>query len=63
MKNNDFLVTNQYKVQGLNKEIFPDIVVFINGLPVVVIEAKSPFKEGEEFFKAGKKDAAHGVIP
>ncbi|MEI7885591.1 MAG: type I restriction endonuclease subunit R [Clostridia bacterium] len=57
VQNNDFLVTNQYKVQGLNKEIFPDIVVFINGLPVVVIEAKSPFKEGGEFIKAGKKDA------
>ena len=57
VKNNDFLVTNQYKVQGLNKEIFPDMVVFINGLPVVVIEAKSPFKEGGEFVKAGKKDA------
>ena len=41
----------------LNKEIFPDIVVFINGLPVAVIEAKSPFKEGGEFVKAGKKDA------
>ncbi len=57
VKNNDFLVANQYKVQGLNKEIFPDIIVFINGLPVVVIEAKSPFKEGGEFIKAGKKDA------
>lgn len=54
---NDFLVVNQYQVQGLNKEIFPDIVVFINGIPVVVIEAKSPFKEGGEFIKAGKKDA------
>lgn len=55
--NNDFLVANQYKVQGLNKEILPDLVIFINGLPVVVIEAKSPFKEGGEFIKAGKKDA------
>jgi len=55
--NNDFLVTNQYKVQGLVKEIYPDIVVFINGIPIVVIEAKSPFKEGAVFVKAGKKDA------
>jgi type I restriction enzyme R subunit len=55
--NNDFLVTNQYQVQGLVKEIYPDIVIFINGIPVVVIEAKSPFKEGAEFIKAGKKDA------
>lgn len=55
--NNDFLVVNQYQVQGLVKVVFPDLVIFINGLPVVVIEAKSPFKEGAEFVKAGKKDA------
>lgn len=55
--NNDFLVTNQYRVQGINKEVFPDIVIFINGIPIAVIEAKSPFKEGGEFIKAGKKDA------
>lgn len=56
VSNNEFLVANQYQVQGLNKTIYPDIVVFINGLPVVVIEAKSPFKEGGQFIKAGKKD-------
>jgi len=55
--NNDFLVTNQYEVQGINKVILPDIVIFINGIPIVVIEAKSPFKEGAQHIKAGKKDA------
>lgn len=54
---NEFLVTNQYVVQGLNKEIKPDIVVFINGIPIVVIEAKSPFKAGNSDTNAGKKDA------
>ena len=44
-------------MQGINKEVFPDIVIFINGIPIAVIEAKSPFKEGGEFIKAGKKDA------
>lgn len=57
VKNNNFLVTNQYEVQGINKTIFPDIVIFINGIPVIVIEAKSPFKENAENIKAGKKDA------
>ena len=56
-ENNDFLITNQYQVQGLVKEIYPDLVIFINGIPVVVLEAKSPFKEGSVFVKAGKKDA------
>lgn len=40
--NNEFLVTNQFKVQGYNENIIPDIVVFINGLPVSVIECKAP---------------------
>ncbi|WP_373484910.1 type I restriction endonuclease subunit R [Acetobacterium malicum] len=57
VENNDFLVTNQFAVQGLNKTIYPDLVIFINGLPIVVIEAKSPFKEGGMGIKAGKKDA------
>lgn len=55
--NNDFLVANQFEVQGINKTIFPDMVVFVNGLPVVVVEAKSPFKERTEGVRAGKKDA------
>ena len=42
--NNDFLVVRQFEVQTLSgKSIFPDIVIFINGIPVVVLEAKSPF--------------------
>lgn len=42
VKNNDFLVTNQFKIQGLKKTIFPDIVVFVNGIPLVVMECKDP---------------------
>ncbi len=57
ISNNDFLAARQYEVQGINKTIVPDIVIFINGIPVVVIEAKSPFKENAENTKAGKKDA------
>lgn len=56
ISNNDFLVTNQYEVQGINKTIYPDIVIFINGIPIVVLEAKSPFKESSENVKAGKLD-------
>ncbi|MDD4503961.1 MAG: HsdR family type I site-specific deoxyribonuclease, partial [Clostridiaceae bacterium] len=57
VSNNDFLVTNQYEVQGINKIIFPDVVIFVNGIPIIVIEAKSPFKENAENIKTGKKDA------
>ena len=41
---NDFLVVNQYTIQELETKR-PDIVVFVNGLPLVVIELKSPSRE------------------
>ena len=41
---NDFLVVNQYTMQELETKR-PDIVVFVNGLPLVVIELKSPSRE------------------
>jgi len=40
--NNEFLVTRQYRVQGSKKNIRPDIVVIVNGIPLAVIECKSP---------------------
>jgi len=40
--NNDFLVTNQFELQGFKTKIEPDIVVFVNGIPLVVIECKKP---------------------
>ncbi len=42
LEKNDFLVTNQFKLLGYKDDIFPDIVIFVNGIPVVVIECKSP---------------------
>ena len=42
--NNSFIAVCQLKVRVLGTEhhIIPDIVLFLNGLPVVVIECKSP---------------------
>ena len=42
--NNRFIAVCQFKVRVLGTEhhIVPDIVLFLNGLPVVVIECKSP---------------------
>ena len=42
IENNDFLVVNQMKYNGAQKNSIPDLVVYINGLPLAVIEAKSP---------------------
>ncbi|MFO0755694.1 MAG: type I restriction endonuclease subunit R [Byssovorax sp.] len=40
--NNEFIVTQQYRVQGAKKNIRPDLVLFVNGIPLVIIECKSP---------------------
>lgn len=42
--NNSFIVANQWTyIENSNKR--PDIILFINGLPLVVIELKSPSRE------------------
>jgi type I restriction enzyme R subunit len=41
--NNDFLVVRQLTVTGANgKTIRPDLMLYVNGLPLVVIELKNP---------------------
>lgn len=51
-KNNTFTVTNQLYIKS-EKPRIPDVLVYINGIPVVVVEAKSPLnyknKTGEAF--------------
>ncbi|MCQ2148462.1 MAG: type I restriction endonuclease subunit R, partial [Bacteroidales bacterium] len=47
IRNNDFRVVNQWTVEEY-KQKRCDMVVFINGLPLVVIELKSPSNESVE---------------
>ena len=42
--NNEWIVTRQYRVLGSKKHIIPDVVALVNGLPLAVIECKSPTK-------------------
>lgn len=49
---NDWLVVNQYTIQGGKQTRRPDVLVFLNGLPIAVIELKNPSDE-----KAGIWDA------
>ena len=43
-KNNSFIVANQWTfIENSNKR--PDVLIFLNGLPVVLIELKSPSRE------------------
>lgn len=43
-ENNSFVAVSQFKIRilGTDKHIYPDIVCFLNGIPVSVIECKSP---------------------
>ena len=41
IENNEFLVVNQMKFKGKGANSIPDLVVFVNGLPLAVIEAKN----------------------
>jgi len=50
--NNDFLVLNQFTVVDNNVNKRPDIVLFINGLPLVVIELKNPADENGTVYSA-----------
>ena len=43
--NNDWLVVNQFTVVEGNHERRPDIVLFVNGLPLAVVELKNPADE------------------
>lgn len=50
--NNEFIVLNQYRViyNGIKKR--PDIILFVNGLPLVGIELKNPTDEKATLFSA-----------
>ncbi|MBF0099487.1 MAG: type I restriction endonuclease subunit R, partial [Desulfobacterales bacterium] len=51
-ENNDFLVLNQYTVieNHINKRL--DLILFVNGLPLVVIELKNPVDENATIHSA-----------
>jgi type I restriction enzyme R subunit len=48
--NNDFLVVNQFTVSGTKRR--PDLVAFVNGLPVGIIELKNPADTNADVWKA-----------
>jgi type I restriction enzyme, R subunit len=41
-KKNELIVTRQFSVKGTKKTIRPDVVVLVNGIPLAVVECKSP---------------------
>jgi type I restriction enzyme R subunit len=54
-ENNDFLVSNQFTVIENNVNKRPDVILFVNGLPLVVIELKNPADENATIRSAFKQ--------
>ena len=50
--NNIFKVVNQFEIRGTQETRIPDGIVYINGLPLVVIEFKSAVKENTTIHNA-----------
>jgi len=50
--NNDWLVVNQFSIKGAHHTRRPDIIIFINGLPIAVIELKNPADEQTDIWDA-----------
>lgn len=55
LSNNTYIVTNQYRIHHRETKI-PDVVMMINGIPVVVGEAKTPIRPSVSWL-----DGAHEV--
>lgn len=51
-ENNEFLVVNQFTITGTKVNRRPDVVVFINGLPLAVIELKNPADDHADIWNA-----------
>ena len=49
---NDFLIVKQLTIRGSKGNRRPDIVVYVNGLPLFVIELKNPADEQADIFQA-----------
>ena len=51
-ENNEFLAINQFTVVEDRRERRPDVVLFVNGLPLAVIELKNPADEAADLWRA-----------
>lgn len=49
---NDWLAVNQLTVKGVNRSYRPDIVCYVNGLPLVVMELKNPTDKNADVWQA-----------
>lgn len=50
--NNDFLVVNQFTITGNKQPRRPDVIAFVNGVPLAVVELKNPANEQTDVWDA-----------
>ncbi len=50
VERNEYIVTTQYTVRSGSNERRADLVLLVNGLPLVVIEAKTPVRSSQSWF-------------
>jgi type I restriction enzyme R subunit len=49
---NEWLAVNQFSITGPHHTRRPDIILFVNGLPLVLIELKNPADQNADVWKA-----------
>ena len=52
---NQYIVTTQYTFRAGSAERRPDLVLFVNGLPLVIVEAKTPVRNAVSWFDGAKQ--------
>lgn len=52
VRGNDWLAINQFSIQGSKHTRRPDIILFVNGLPLVLLELKNPADVNADLWKA-----------
>ncbi len=60
--NNQFLVVNQYTIIENNQNKRPDVILFVNGIPLVVIELKNASDENANILSAYKQIQTYKAI-
>lgn len=50
--NNEWVAINQFSIKGPHHTRRPDIILFVNGLPLVLLELKNPADEAADIWKA-----------
>ena len=56
LKNNSFVLTNQFQIRARETRIIPDIILLVNGIPLVAGEAKTPVRPSVSWL-----DGAHDI--